>query len=216
MSACTDTTANSSAGSAPAGFEVTATRVAEESDPSSLGAIDCGRTSRRPVHEVRCLITSRDPITDEKSRMAGEGGARVLPALRRHDRRLGPLGRGSPSFPGTSSRGFRARTGEDYSIRIDQAQGLPGPFPVYYENSHLQAGAQEIQGYSALQALGKRAEGTDRLGTAILRKDFESTYLGRLPHAGYALVRRTYDIRKRVSSATCFTGLTVLGEYTTG
>ena len=106
--------------------------------------------------------------------------------------------------------------GRDYSVRIDQAQGLPGPFPVYFENSGLETGGREIQGYFALQVLGKSAEGTNKLGTAILRKNFESTYLSRLSHARYALVRRTYDIRKRVTCATCFKDVTVLGEYTTG
>jgi hypothetical protein len=106
--------------------------------------------------------------------------------------------------------------GRDYSIRIDQAQGLPGPFPVYFENANLQNGAQEIQGYFALQVLGQSTEGTIKLDTVALRKNFESTYLAGLSHARYALVKRTYDIRKRVTCPTCFTGVTVLGEYTTG
>ncbi len=106
--------------------------------------------------------------------------------------------------------------GRDYSVRIDQAQESSRTVPgVLREQQPGDRGA-EIQGYFALQALGKSAEGTNKLGTAILRKNFESTYLGALSHARYALVRRTYDIRKRVTCATCFNDVTVLGEYTTG
>lgn len=121
-----------------------------------------------------------------------------------------------PFFPWDLFSKVPSPEGRDYSIRIDQAQGLPGPLPVYFENSNLQTGAQEIQGYFALQVLGKSTEGTDRLGAAIVRKNFETTYLAGLSHVRYALVRRTYNIRKRVTCPTCFTEVTVLGEYTTG
>jgi hypothetical protein len=106
--------------------------------------------------------------------------------------------------------------GQDYSVRIDRAEGLPGPFPVYFENANLQTGGLEIQGYFLLQVLGKSAEGTNTRGAAILRKNFESTYLAGLSHIRYALVKRTFDIRERVACHTCFSRLTVIGRYTTG
>ena len=106
--------------------------------------------------------------------------------------------------------------GADYTVRINEAAGMPGPLPVYFEDANLQLGAQEIQGYRALQAMGKSLEEGDDMRSTVLRENFESTYLSRLSRVRYELVRRTYDIRKRVDCRTCFTGVSVIGTYTTG
>jgi hypothetical protein len=108
-----------------------------------------------------------------------------------------------------------ASHGRDFSVRLVEAQGLQGTVPVYYEDSHLQRGARQIQGYSALQQLGRSLiRGEAR--SAALRKHFEVTYLTGLRRVSYEVVERTYDIRKRVDCRHCFTKVEVLATFRMG
>ena len=106
--------------------------------------------------------------------------------------------------------------GGDFSARLIEAEGLRGTVPVYYEDSHLQPGARQIQGYYALQRLGRTLLRGDRALSTGLRKHFEGTYLAGLRHVRYEVVERTYDIRERVECRNCFTKIKVLATYTTG
>jgi len=106
--------------------------------------------------------------------------------------------------------------GTDYSVRVLAADGLTAPLPVYYERSGLQSGGQEIQGYAALQEIGRAFDNGDRGQANALRRTFESTYLNELTHLRYELVRRTFNIRDRVECDSCFIKATVLGTYGTG
>ena len=104
----------------------------------------------------------------------------------------------------------------DYSVRLLAADGLTTPLPVYYERSGLQSGGRQVQGYAALQRLGRAVDEGQTLQAATLRRTFESTYLNELTHLRYELVRRTFNIRVRVDCDSCFTDQTVLGTYRTG
>jgi len=105
--------------------------------------------------------------------------------------------------------------GTDYSVRLIGADGLTTPLPVYYERSGLQSGGQEIQGYTALQRIGHAFDQGQKRQVDTLRRAFESTYLNKLTHLRYELVRRTYNIRDRVDCDSCFLKATVLGTYGT-
>lgn len=104
----------------------------------------------------------------------------------------------------------------DFSARLISGNGLPKKLPVYYENSNLQNKGQEIQGFTALQRLGKSIESGAKGRAALYRKDFESTYLKGLPRVQYQIVMRTYNSRERVKCATCYKRITVIANYTTG
>jgi len=108
-----------------------------------------------------------------------------------------------------------ASLGGDFSVRFVEAEGLQGTVPVYYEDSHLQSGAREIQGYSALQQLGRSLFRGEARSEA-LRKHFEVTYLTGLRRVRYEVVERTYDIRERVDCRRCFTRIKVLATYMMG
>lgn len=107
-----------------------------------------------------------------------------------------------------------AAHGSDFSVRLVEAQGLQGRVPVWYEESHLQGDARAIQGYSALQRLGRSLSRGEQARSAALRKRFEVTYLSRLKRVRYEVVARTYDVRKRVDCRDCFTEIRVLATYT--
>jgi hypothetical protein len=107
-------------------------------------------------------------------------------------------------------------TSTDYSVRLIAADGLNTPLPVYYERSGLQSGGEQIQGYTALQRIGRAFGQGQKRQVDTLRKTFESTYLNELTHLRYELVRRTFNIRDRVDCDSCFTKVTVLGTYGTG
>jgi hypothetical protein len=102
----------------------------------------------------------------------------------------------------------------DYDVRIIEGNGLPR-VPVFFEDAHLQDPATLIQGYFVIQQFGKLLARHNGPQSDAIRKQFESTYLSRVPHARYEVVVRTYDIRKRISCRSCFTKLRVLGAYTT-
>jgi hypothetical protein len=80
----------------------------------------------------------------------------------------------------------------------------------------LQNGGREIQGYAALQQIGRALDEGQKRQADTLRRTFESTYLSDLTHLRYELVRRTFNIRDRVDCDSCFIGATVLGTYGTG
>jgi hypothetical protein len=103
----------------------------------------------------------------------------------------------------------------DFSVRLLEANGLKGPVPVYYENSHLLSDARGIQAYFAMQEFGKSLYHGQKARAAVLRKHFELTYLTKLTRVRYEVVARVYDIRERVD-CHCFTKITVLATYTTG
>lgn len=103
----------------------------------------------------------------------------------------------------------------NYSARLLSANGYEKPLPVYYEQSGLQDPGNEIRGYFALQALGKSIRSRNDTQAASLRRAFEATYLKGLSNVRYEIVQRSYDIRARVSCATCFTRETVIATYTT-
>ncbi len=103
----------------------------------------------------------------------------------------------------------------DYSARLIAADGYSRRLPVYFEQSGVTAGAQEIQGYTALQAFGKAIRSGDKTRTATLRRSFEATYFPGLTRVRYEIVRRTFDIRVRVTCLSCYTQETVVASYTT-
>lgn len=106
--------------------------------------------------------------------------------------------------------------GTDYSVRLLEAPGFRRPLPAYYEDLNLQPAGQEVQGYFALQELGKTLEQGDAARAEKLRRTFESTYLNTFRQARYEVVKRTYDIRARLDCRTCFADVTVLAPYTIG
>ena len=107
-------------------------------------------------------------------------------------------------------------TSTDYSLRLVAADGLTTPVPVYYERSGLQSGGQQIQGYTALQRIGRALDQGHKRQADTLRTAFESTYLNKLTHLRYEVVKRTFNIRDRVDCDSCFIKTTVLGTYGTG
>ena len=104
----------------------------------------------------------------------------------------------------------------DYSARIVGGNNLPVRPPVFFEDSGLQNAAREIQGFFALQVLGKALQRGDSPHVESLRRSFESAYLGNISHVRYEIVRRTYNIRTRVRCRSCFTSVKVLGTFTVG
>jgi hypothetical protein len=100
----------------------------------------------------------------------------------------------------------------DYSARIYGIDGASKP--VWFENADLVPQAQEVQGYTLLQRLGRSLASDEPVAADLERKQFESSYLGSLPKARYEIVERTYDIRKRVDCQNCFLTDKVLGSYT--
>lgn len=107
-----------------------------------------------------------------------------------------------------------APVGEDFSARIYGVDGSSKG--TWFENANLQPAAQEAQGYTLLQALGKSLAAGNTTAAAIQRRQFESAYLEALPNVRYEIVERAYDVRKRVDCQDCFLTDKVLGSYTKG
>lgn len=103
--------------------------------------------------------------------------------------------------------------GVDYSVRIVEADGLGKSVPVYFENADLHPKSFEIQGYVALQALGKALDGNEPMRAELMRKGFEGSYLSNLGDVRYEIVRRTYDTRARVNCRDCFLDEDVRATY---
>ena len=107
-----------------------------------------------------------------------------------------------------------AREGADYSLRIVEAEALKKPVPVYFENADLHPAAFEIQGYVALQALGKAIDAGEAIRAEVMRRSFEGTYLSDIGDVRYEIVRRTFDTRARVDCRECFIDEDVRATYT--
>jgi hypothetical protein len=129
------------------------------------------------------------------------------------------LDRGHETFPFFAWDLFSKAPGRysgDFSVRILEAHGLRVPLPVYFEAAELYPPIKERQGYQAIQLLGRTTQGGDKLRTALLRKRFEATYLNVLSGVRYQLVRRSFDIRKRIECLHCFIEQEVVGTYRAG
>jgi hypothetical protein len=107
-----------------------------------------------------------------------------------------------------------ATRGGDYDVKLVSARGVKVALPVYFEDSKLNAGAQEIQAFYALQVLGRALRSGTQATATALRKNFESTYFTGLSAVRYQVVERIYDVRKRVDCSKCFSEVRVLGTYT--
>lgn len=100
----------------------------------------------------------------------------------------------------------------DYSALLFGVGGVGKA--TWFEEAKLQPPAQAVQGYVALQSLGQYLATGQTLQAAVVRKRFESTYLSSLPRVRYQIVRRTYDIRRRVECQDCFVSKAVIGSFT--
>lgn len=97
----------------------------------------------------------------------------------------------------------------DYSIRLLGRGGArPGQ---YYEETGLSSGGREAQAYEAMQTLGSATE-RNLASASERRRAFASTYLSGLAPGRYQIVRRTYDLKDRIT-CECFESERVLGEY---
>jgi hypothetical protein len=128
-------------------------------------------------------------------------------------------GRTHDKFPFSSWDLFSqvpAAHGGDYDVRLLSARGIKVSLPVYFENSQLKGGAEEIQAYYTLQLLGRALRSGNPATATAVRNRFESTYLAGLSAVRYQVVERIYDVRRRVDCSTCFSQVRVLGTYTLG
>jgi hypothetical protein len=104
----------------------------------------------------------------------------------------------------------------DYSVRLVQAEGVHTRLPVYFEDSKLLPSQYMSQGFQAMQVWGKAIESGNRQRAAVLRRQFELTYLSTLTHVRYQVVHRVFDIRERVACDKCYVRKTVIANYTMG
>ncbi len=107
-----------------------------------------------------------------------------------------------------------AARGGDYDVRLLSANGVKVALPVYFEDSKIKTGAQEIQAFYALQVLGHALRSENQASATTVRKQFEVTYFTGLSNVRYQVVERVYDVRERVDCSKCFSEVRVLGTYT--
>jgi hypothetical protein len=102
----------------------------------------------------------------------------------------------------------------DYSIRLLDPTNLPRN--TYFEDANLQPRAQEVQALTLMKAWGQTIDANDTAGSQYIRKAFQDTYLNGVPGVRYQVVRRTFEIRKRVECPKCFDDQVVIGTFTNG